>query len=232
MLSKHHRAYDPSETSAAKRLRLNVSDLFQSNAVTGKRTQELINDAAAAGVDDCTPWKKRNTSNTARYLGTAMLENIQWPKFYEVEVACKNPRTNKTVKQKVKVMLPSEVLSAIHSRSDPDLLYSRKDMDPKTLEHLEKCEAEVGQKLIALGLWGDGAPCNWDRTESIEVFSWNILGLPGQHCITCCTHDIYIYICIYIYIYTNCILNVYMTHPGKQRSMRMLYIGISKKMRA
>ena len=57
MLSKHHRAYDPSETSAAKRLRLNVSDLFQSNAVTGKRTQELINDAAAAGVDDCTPWK-------------------------------------------------------------------------------------------------------------------------------------------------------------------------------
>jgi len=109
-----------------------------------------------------------------------MLKNNQWPKFYEVEVACKNPRTNKTVKQKVKVMLPSEVLSAIHSRSDPDLLYSRKDMDPKTLEHLQKCEAEVGQKLIALGLWGDGAPCNWDRTESIEVFSWNILGMPGD----------------------------------------------------
>ena len=32
-----------------------------------------------------------------------------------------------------------------------------------------------------------------------------------------------------MYIYTNCILNVYMTHPGKQRSMRMLYTGISKK---
>ena len=28
MLSKHHRAYDPSETSAAKTLRLIVSDLF------------------------------------------------------------------------------------------------------------------------------------------------------------------------------------------------------------
>ena len=58
MLSKHQRAYNPSETSAAKRLRLNVSDLFQSNTVTGKRTQELLNDAAVAGVDDCEPWKK------------------------------------------------------------------------------------------------------------------------------------------------------------------------------
>ena len=55
MLSKHHRAYVPSETSAAKRLRLNVSDLFASNTVTGKRSQELINDAAATGVDDCRP---------------------------------------------------------------------------------------------------------------------------------------------------------------------------------
>ena len=109
MLSKHHRAYVPSETSAAKRLRLNVSDLFQSNIVTGKRTQELINDAAAAGVDDCAPWQKRNTSNTARHLRTVMMNN-QWPKFYEVEVTCKNPRTNKTIKQTVKVMLPSEVL--------------------------------------------------------------------------------------------------------------------------
>jgi len=59
MLSKHQRAYVPSETSAAKRLRLNVSDLFHSNTVTGKRTQELINDVATAGVDDCAPWENK-----------------------------------------------------------------------------------------------------------------------------------------------------------------------------
>ena len=181
MLSKHQRAYEPSETSAAKRLRLNVSDLFHSNTVTGKRTQELINDAAAAGVDDCVPLRKPNDSNTARHLRRSMMKQNQWPKFYDVEVRVKNPRNNKTVKNIVKVMLPSEVLSAIHGRSDPELLYGRKEMDPKTLEHLEKCEAVVTQKLIALGLWGDGAPCNWDRTESIELFPWNILALPGQH---------------------------------------------------
>jgi hypothetical protein len=31
--------------------------------------------------------------------------------------------------------------------------------------------------LIALGLWGDGVPCNWDRTESVETVC---LDLPGQ----------------------------------------------------
>ena len=138
MQSKHERAYNPAETSAAKRLRLNVSDLFASNTVTGKRTQELLNDAANAGVDDCRPWRKGITPNTARDLRRKMLKNNKWPKFYEFEVSCKNPRTNKIKKIIVKVMLPSEVLSGIHSRSEHDLLYGRTDMDPKTLEHMEK----------------------------------------------------------------------------------------------
>ena len=78
--------------------------------------------------------------------------------------------------------------------------------------------------MIGLGLCGDGAPCNSDRTESIELFSWNILGLEGQCCI-CMIYIIYIYIYIYLYI-----KNV--THSGKQRAMRMLFTGLSKKMRA
>ena len=136
MLSKHQRAYVPSETSAAKRLRLNVSDLFQSNTVTGKRTQELLNDAAVAGVDDCQAWKKPIDENTARRLRRSMLKNNQWPKFYEVLVSCKNPRTNKTIKKIMKVMLPSEVLTAILSRSEHELLYDRKEMDPLSLIHI------------------------------------------------------------------------------------------------
>ena len=98
MQSKHERAYDPAETSAAKRLRLNVSDLFASNTVTGKRTQELLNDAAEGGVDDCRPWRKRITTNTARDLRRKMLKKSQWPKLYEFEVSCKNTRTNKIKK--------------------------------------------------------------------------------------------------------------------------------------
>ena len=146
MQSKHERAYNPADTSAAKRLRLNVSDLFAGNTVTGKRTQELLNDATQGGAVDCRPWQKRITTNTARDLRRKMLKNIQWPKLYEFEVSCQNLRTNTIQKQLVKVMLPSEVLSGILSRSERDLLYGRPEMDPKTLEHLEKTKLQSARR--------------------------------------------------------------------------------------
>ena len=98
MQSKHERAYVPEETSAAKRLRLNVTDLFASNTVTGKRTQELLNDAAAGGVNDCTSWRTRITPNTARDLRRKMLKKRALPTFYDFEVTSTSPRSNKIKK--------------------------------------------------------------------------------------------------------------------------------------
>ena len=34
--------------------------------------------------------------------------------------------------------------------------------------------------MTPIGLWGDGVPCNWDRTESVEVISMNLPGQDGQ----------------------------------------------------
>ena len=31
-----------------------------------------------------------------------------------------------------------------------------------------------------LGMWGDGAPCNWDRSGSIEAFSMLLPGLSEE----------------------------------------------------
>ena len=98
MQSKHERAYVPEDTSVAKRMRLSVTDLFASNTVTGKRTQELLNDVAAGGVNDCTSWRPGITSNTARDLRHKLLKNNLWPTFYEFKVTSTNPRTNKTTK--------------------------------------------------------------------------------------------------------------------------------------
>jgi len=36
-------------------------------------------------------------------------------------------------------------------------------------------------ELLGLGLWGDGIPCNWDRTESVEVVALNLPGLAGKY---------------------------------------------------
>ena len=55
----------------------------------------------------------------------------------------------------------------------------REEMDHTTKAHLEACDVACGETVVGIGLWGDGAPCNWDRTETLEVFAWNILGLQG-----------------------------------------------------
>ena len=47
-------------------------------------------------------------------------------------------------------------------------------------EHLRYCEERAGATLLGLGLWGDGVPCNWDRTESVETLSLNLPGQKGR----------------------------------------------------
>ena len=78
------------------------------------------------------------------------------------------------------MMLMSEVLEGMADRGDVESMYCREGMDPNTLKHVEACEAKAGCRLAAVSLWGDGSPCNWDRTESLEIFAWHLIGLPGE----------------------------------------------------
>ena len=67
----------------------------------------------------------------------------------------------------------------------PDLvawrsLYERTGLDPRSRAHLVDCERQAAAILIPLGIWGDGVPCNWDRTESVETLSANLPGRTGD----------------------------------------------------
>ena len=35
--------------------------------------------------------------------------------------------------------------------------------------------------MMPLGLWGDGCPCQWDRSESIEAVNLNMPGQSGEY---------------------------------------------------
>ena len=55
-------------------------------------------------------------------------------------------------------------------------------MEPRTKEHLDVVKQELQcDELLGLGLWIDGAPYNWDRSESLEIVSLNLPGLEGKH---------------------------------------------------
>ena len=53
-------------------------------------------------------------------------------------------------------------------------------MDPKTKAHLDRCQIEAGCPLLAMGLWGDGVPVNWDRSESVDTVALNLPGQGGE----------------------------------------------------
>ena len=72
-------------------------------------------------------------------------------------------------------------INALAVYGNKETLYSRTTLDPVALEHLLECESSAGERLVPVGMWGDGTPCNWDRSESLEIFSYNLPGLPEQY---------------------------------------------------
>ncbi len=180
MLHKDKRSYDPRSLPPGKRLRANLQDAYSSNPLSGRRTQELINDAADAGVQELHSLRKPVGPNAARNLKTAFLKRCQWPEIYWAQTRVWNAKAAREEIQWLGFMLPHEYVATLAKYGNDDVLHSTLGFDPLSKEHLEKCQRKAcpgGGHLLGLGLWGDGVPVNYDRTESVETFSMN---LPGQ----------------------------------------------------
>ena len=73
-------------------------------------------------------------------------------------------------------LLPHEVLQQIWESSDHSLLDTG-GLDPISLSQLQKIKRDLGtEEVVALSLWLDGVPYNWDRHESLQCFTF---GFPG-----------------------------------------------------
>ncbi len=180
MMGKRRLNYDPAMLAEepGKKLRANVEDLFARNTLPGTRTQTLVNDMADCGIPEFQGMKKRHTKDAARNLRRTFLSNCLWPKGYWAEVRVKNKRTGKSEKQWCEFLLPHELFAMLHRFGNDTALCSTDGMDVKTLEHYRYCQEQSQcQTLLGVGIWGDGVPCNWDRSETVETISIN---LPGQ----------------------------------------------------
>lgn len=75
--------------------------------------------------------------------------------------------------------LPHEIIAVLDKESEGQLL-SAQNLDkvaPMSKAHLEYCAQQLNCNPLGLGLWIDGVPLNKNRSESIEVFSLNIVGI-------------------------------------------------------
>jgi hypothetical protein len=104
-----------------------------------------------------------------------------WPRDYVAEIRVWNPKTQAAELAKVSFLLPHEVVEAMCRLGNREALYQQEGLDATSLAHLRSCEARRNCPLVGLGLWSDGAPCNWDRSESVEIVSMNLPGLVGPY---------------------------------------------------
>lgn len=179
MLSKNARPGDRADLPPDKRLRSNFADLHGRGLLSAARVQELCRDATSAGASGCADLAGNSTSrHAARDLSRRLLKWSLWPDTYEAEVTIWDTRRAAADQAKVHFLLPHEVVASLARASDAEKLRSKDGLDPNTLAHLCRCEEASGSSLLGLGLWGDGVPCNWDRSESVQVFSLNLPGLP------------------------------------------------------
>jgi hypothetical protein len=187
MYSKRQLPSDLGNVEPGKRFRNNIADLFLSNDISAKRTQTIFSDAEIAGTAHVKQLAKPGSRGTNRNIHRDLLRKLSknnkgWPPLYNARVRVFDPKKQKEVKTWLSFSLPHELLGAILSKSDATLFYNKDNWNDNIKHHMEFACAELGvQQLIPLGLWGDGCPCNWDRSQSIEVFTMNFPGLSGDH---------------------------------------------------
>ena len=67
-----------------------------------------------------------------------------------------------------------------------DALFAPRELVAKLFEHLLRAHAEACEPardpatILPLGLWSDGVPCNWDRSQSLEIIALTLPSIPGS----------------------------------------------------
>lgn len=183
MYSKRDLPGDLNEVSANKRFRNNLADLFLNNDVSGNRALSLYKDARLANTENVRDLSDiRTDGNTHRNLLKKLLKKNkkQWPAIYYAKIRVFDIQKQREVRKDIGFFLIHELLAKLAAKSNLSKLCDPAALSDLQQAQLQSCKAELGldqaSLLIPVGLWGDGAPCNWDRSESLEVFT---LSFPG-----------------------------------------------------
>ena len=166
---------------AEKRLRENIVDLYNSNTVSGKRTQGILNDAAASGLGSFRQLVGKVGKHSKRNLTRKLLKNKKWPALYYAHVRVQDKKTNQIVKKKMGFLLPHEIIKIVAEYNH--IVYDQSNLSEENKAHVQLAATTWGvsaDNIIPLGLWIDGTPCNWDRSDSLESVVLNFPGAAGQ----------------------------------------------------
>lgn len=189
MFQKRTVAEAPEFATGAKRMRAGLNDVFLGNKLSAAEVHYLAQAAHDAGVQhvrDIAKAAGNNTSSSSkknmhRNILKAFTKSSRWPSLYYAPVRVWNPKTQQEEKRILPFMLPHEILHKLSQVNSLTALACQEGMAAGTKEHMAKSEAAMGLapgSLIGFGLWGDGVPCNWDRSQSMDMWTLSLPGLP------------------------------------------------------
>lgn len=182
MISKNKRPYDPADLAPNQRLRLNLANLYSRNELSGSSIGELardINGVAPAELRDLARPAAR-PDNQTRSLRAKFLKRSMWMPDYIATLRTWDAKKQQLVEDKVPMQLMHEIVAVLLKTGFKEALMATDHMDPLTAQHLRHCEAQAGVPLLGIGMWGDGAPTQWDRNESIDVLSMSLPGIQEK----------------------------------------------------
>lgn len=164
-----------------KRLRSNLADLYLAGAVSGQRAASLFADADAAGASHVDDLKVTEGGNSHRDLRRKILKGTCWPPLYTLQVPVLHQKTHQTTFEEMNILLPHEVAAVVAQRNPdcPEPFAIRGLSIAQQQNFLRKVsQLQISnENVMPLGLWADGCPVKWDRSESVLVVSLN---WPGQ----------------------------------------------------
>ena len=183
MLSKNKRGYDENAIPQHKRFRQNLADAYLAGQVTAARAASLFTDAEAAGATGVEDLGRLGGKNANRSLRRKLLKQHHWPKLYWSKIPCWNPKKQIQEMVEMPFLLPHEAVAKLFEHGDANFILSRGILEEDRAllrAHAEACEpARDPATILPLGLWGDGVPCNWDRSQSLEIIALTLPSIPG-----------------------------------------------------
>ena len=147
---------------------------------------EVFEDAEKAGAMHVSDMARVGCSgkfrgNMHRDILAKMLKKSDWPQPYRASVHVFDPKTQLVVSKDIPILLPHELAHALHGKANSAVLFETSGMTAASQQHLLPVKEELAVRdLLAVSIWGDGVPCNWDRTESVECFTLSLPGLPDK----------------------------------------------------
>ena len=172
MLGKRTLPEAPSEEK--KRLRVELLDLFISNALSAPRLHSLASACQAAGAQGIQDVVERSGGpNPQRDLERLALQASKWPPLYEVAMPARTVSSEAEVSARLYVLLPHELLAVLVEHSDAaQLLLCQRNHVRQHRPDLLHLPADQ----LLVGLWQDGVPFNHNREHSLELWCLNLIG--------------------------------------------------------